>query len=165
FPNNHVEFSKIARKLKRKAAVIDSSEKFINIFVGYLSLTHNSRIFYNSLLYHKFSSFSFSVILTNAYILDNADVEQAFRRLKSRFMCLINPLTISIEIAILIVIITCILHNICEERQEDIVTYLTNSIRDNLANYLWNKKIQRDVRRNRYNFIGEGDEEDSETSK
>ena len=41
----------------------------------------------------------------------------------------------------------------------------TNSVRDNLANYLWNKKIQRDNRRNRYNFTGDGDDGDSETSE
>jgi len=32
------------------------------------------------------------------------------------------------------------------------ITNSINSVRDNLANYLWDKKIQRDNRRNRYNF-------------
>ncbi|GBB94326.1 hypothetical protein RclHR1_23310003 [Rhizophagus clarus] len=87
-------------------------------------------------------------------------VEQAFGKLKSRFRCLINPLTTSLATAILIVTATCILHNICEERQEDMLDdseYLddqnhfqtllgndntrgvansANSVRDNLANYL-----------------------------
>ena len=33
----------------------------------------------------------------------------------------INPLTTLLETAILIVTTTCILHNICEERQKDIL--------------------------------------------
>ena len=45
------------------------------------------------------------------------------------------------------------------------ITNSTNSIKNNLANYLWNKKIQRDNRRNRYNFTGDGDDGDSETSE
>jgi hypothetical protein len=202
-------------------AVIDSSGKFIDIFVGYPGSTHDSRIFHNSSLYHVLNSSS-SVISANAYILGDAGypcqnwlltpyrdngrltqvqtyynvkhsqtrigVEQAFGKLKSRFRCLINPLTTSLETAILIVTVTCILHNICEERQEDMLiddeyfddqnhfqtlldnnnnTYnSTNSIRDNLANYLWNKKIQRDNRRNRYNFTSDGDDEgNGETSE
>ena len=204
-------------------AVIDSSGKFIDIFVGYPDSTHDSRIFHNSPLYHMFNSSLSSVIPTNTYILGDAGypcqswlltpyrdngrltriqtyyntkhsqtrigVEQAFGKLKSRFRCLINPLTTSLETAILIVTTTCILHNICEERQEDMlddseyfndqnhfqtflgndnthgITNSTNSIRDNLANYLWDKKTQRDNRRNRYNFAGDGDEGDSETSE
>jgi hypothetical protein len=108
-------------------------------------------------------------------------VEQAFGKLKSRFRCLINPIATSLEIAILITTVSCILHNICEERQEDILdddeyfddqnnfqtlsnhsnTYeITNAVRDNLANYLWDKKIQRDNRRSRYNIIVDSDDED-----
>ena len=49
-------------------AVIDSSGKFIDIFVGYPGSTHDSRIFHNSPLYNMFNSSS-SVIPTNAYIL------------------------------------------------------------------------------------------------
>ena len=114
-------------------------------------------------------------------------VEQAFGKLKSRFRCLINPIITSLEIAILIIITSCILHNICEERQENILddneyfedqnrfqtlsnnnttNEVTNSVRDNLANYLWNQKILRDNRRSRYNIIfdseDEGDDEISE---
>ena len=84
-------------------------------------------------------------------------VEQAFGKLKSRFRCLINPITTSLEIVILIITSSCILHNICEERQEDMLDddeyfdnqhhfqtlsnnnsayEVTNSVRDNLANYL-----------------------------
>jgi len=199
-------------------AVIDSSGKFIDTFVGYPGSTHDSRIFHNSPLYQMFNSSS-SVIPTNAYILGDAGypchnwmltpyrdngrltpiqtyynlkhsqtrigVEQAFGKLKSRFRCLINPLTTSLETAILIVTTTCILHNICEERQEDMLDYneyfddqnhfqtlsnnnstyeVTNSVRDNLANYLWDRKIQRDNRRNRYNFTSDDeDESDSES--
>ncbi|CAB4412869.1 unnamed protein product [Rhizophagus irregularis] len=84
-------------------------------------------------------------------------VEQAFGKLKSRFRCLINPIATSLETAILIVTTSCILHNICEEREEDMLdddeyfddqnnfhtlsnnnnaSEVTNTIRDNLANYL-----------------------------
>jgi hypothetical protein len=107
-------------------------------------------------------------------------VEQAFGKLKSRFRCLINPIATSLEVVNLIVTASCILHNICEERHEDLLddneyfndqnnfqtlsnngnTYeVTNSIRDNLANYLWNKKILRDSRRSRYNLISDSENE------
>ncbi|CAI2189737.1 15188_t:CDS:2, partial [Funneliformis geosporum] len=206
FSSEHIEFSNIAKKFKRKAgisyavgaidgshipikapkefpmdyynrkgfysivlqAVIDSSENFIDIFVGYPGSTYDSIIFHNSLLYHMFNSSS-SIIPTNAYILGDASysyqnwllipyrIEQAFEKLKSRFRYLINPLTTLLETSILIIIATCILYNICEERQEDMlndneyfddqnhfqtllgndnITNSTNSIRDNLANYL-----------------------------
>lgn len=114
-------------------------------------------------------------------------VEQAFGKLKSRFRCLINPIATSLETVILIITSSCILHNICEERQEDMLdddeyfddqnhfqtlsnnnsTYeVTNSVRDNLANYLWNKKILRDNRRSRYNIIINSEEEnDNESSE
>ena len=53
-------------------AVIDSSGKFIDIFVGYPGSTHDSRIFHNSPLYYMFN-YSLLVISTNAYILGDAD--------------------------------------------------------------------------------------------
>jgi hypothetical protein len=197
-------------------AVIDSSGKFIDIFVGYPGSTHDSRIFCNSPINHMLTSSS-SVIPSNAYILGDAgypcqnwlltpyrdngrltqiqtyyntkhsqtqiSVEQAFGKLKSRFRCLMNPIATSLETTILIITSSCILHNICEERYEDSLdddeyfsdqnhfqtlsnnndTYeVTNSIRDNLANYLWNKKIQRDNRRSRYNIIDNSSEGSNE---
>ena len=42
---------------------------------------------------------------------------------------------------------------------------VTNSVRDNLANYLWNKKILRDNRRSRYNIIIDSEEENDESSE
>ncbi|RGB32213.1 hypothetical protein C1646_707186 [Rhizophagus diaphanus] len=36
---------------------------------------------------------------------------------------------------------------------------VSNTIRDNLANYLWNKKILRDNRRSRYNIISDSEDE------
>ena len=46
----------------------------------------------------------------------------------------------------------------------DSITNSTNSVRDNLANYLWDRKIQRDNRRNRYNFTSDDEDEgDNET--
>ena len=46
----------------------------------------------------------------------------------------------------------------------DGITNFTNSVRDNLANYLWDRKIQRDNRRNRYNFTSDDEDKgDSET--
>ena len=75
---------------------------------------------------------------------------------------MINPIATSLETVILIITSSCILHNICKERQENMLdddeyfndqnyfqilsnnnsTYkVTNSVRVNLANYLWNKKI------------------------
>ena len=90
------------------------------------------------------------------------------------------------ETVILIVTASCILHNICKERQEDKLDddeyfddqnnfqtlsnnsnnhEVTNSVRDNLANYLWSKKLLRDNRR-RYNFIGDSeDESENDTSE
>ena len=41
--------------------------------------------------------------------------------MKSRFRCLINPIATSLEIVNLIVTASCILHNICEERHEDLL--------------------------------------------
>ena len=52
-------------------AVIDSSGKFIDIFVGYPGSTYDSRIFHNSPLYYMLSSSS-SGIPSNAYILGDA---------------------------------------------------------------------------------------------
>ena len=99
---------------------------------------------------------------------------------------MINPIATLLETVILIITSSCILHNICEERQEDILdddeyfddqnyfqtlsnnnsTYkVTNSVRDNLANYLWNKKILRDNRRSRYNIIIDSKEENDESSE
>jgi hypothetical protein len=44
------------------------------------------------------------------------------------------------------------------------ITNSTNLARDNLANYLWDRKIQRDNRRNRYNFTNDNEDKgDSET--
>ena len=109
FPDNHTEFSHIAKKFKRKAgiphaigaidgshipikapvqfpmdyfnrkgfysivlqAVIDSSGKFIDIFVGYPGSTHDSKIFRNSPINHMLTSSSL-VIPSNAYILGDA---------------------------------------------------------------------------------------------
>ena len=113
-------------------------------------------------------------------------VEQAFGKLKSRFRCLINPIATSLETVILIITSSCILHNICKERQENMLddneqfddqnhfqtlsnnnnTYeVTNSVRNNLANYLWNKKILKDNRRSRYNIIIDSEEENDESSE
>jgi hypothetical protein len=194
-------------------AVIDSSGKFIDIFVGYPGSTHDSRIFRNSPLYNMLNS-SLLTIPSNAYILGDAgypcqnwlltpyrdtgrltpkqtyyntkhsqtriSVEQAFGKLKSRFRCLNNPLATSLKTSILIITSACILHNICEERQEDTLDdeeyfddqnhfqtlsnnsnahEVTNSVRDNLANYLWNKKIQRNNRRARYIIVNSSDED------
>src|SRR6185437_10491402 len=80
-------------------------------------------------------------------------IKQVFGKLKSRFRCLlINPIATLLETVILIITSSCILHNICEERQEDMLdddeyfddqnhfqtlsnnnrTYeVTNSVRDN----------------------------------
>ena len=94
-----------------------------------------------------------------------------------------NPIATSLETTILIITSSCILHNICEEKYEDSLdddeyfndqhhfqtlsnnndTYeVNNSIRDNLANYLWNKKIQRDNKRSRYNIIDNSSEGSNE---
>ena len=48
----------------------------------------------------------------------------------------------------------------------DGITNSANSVRDNLANYLWNKKILRDNRRSRYNIISDSEGEiDNEVSE
>jgi len=92
-----------------------------------------------------------------------------------------------LETVILIVTASCILHNICEERQEDMLDNdeyfddqnnfqilsnnsnnheVNNSVRDNLVNSLWSKKLLRDNRRRRYNFIIDSEDKSyNETSE
>ena len=170
-------------------AVVDYKKKFLDICVGWPGSTHDSRILTNSNLYNKFNNqnnlnkyilgdegypnLSWLIVpykdigrgLTHEqtyfkHSQTRIKVEQAFGLLKGRWRCLLHTLEVSCEIVSHIITTCCILHNICEERNDFLSpedhyndtgvnvngeantneTLEGNVIRNTICDFLWNQR-------------------------